>query len=262
MKKVTIVLLSAFSLFSCATESSEVSNDVKKNIEKVTPLTENTNEEASKEVVILEKTNWKDIKGSAYEIIENVVTKKVDVGSVKEVDVWYTTEGLVIDFVDENGLFTGAKLLPAPMINEYNLEVKAELQNILGAKESAYELVITWNTMDGNNGFETGFEMEVSGLYIIDLEEVKLVQDLIYVNHQMSYSGNPTEADLKDEDYHAKKADSTDFEICSYSSKIKFELNKLIITDYYQQQEGKDKCELNDFTGTYVFNEEKGTYSK
>jgi hypothetical protein len=39
-------------------------------------------------------------------------------------------------------------------------------------------------------------------------------------------------------------------------------LNKLIITDYYQQQEGKDKCELNDFTGTYVFNEEKGTYSK
>jgi hypothetical protein len=262
MKKVTIVLLSAFSLFSCATESSEVSNNVKKKIEKVTPLTENTNEEASKKVVTLEKTNWKDIKGSDYEIIEKVVTKKVTIGSIREVDIWFTTEGLVIDFVDENGLFTGAKLLPTSIINEYNLQVKADLQNAIGAESSANELVVTWNTMDGNNGFEDGHEMEINGLFIIDLEEVKLVQDFIYVDHQMSYSGNPTEADLKDEDYHAKKAESTDFEICSYSSKIKVILNKLIITDYYEQQEGKSKCELNDFSGTYVFDKEKGTYSK
>jgi hypothetical protein len=109
---------------------------------------------------------------------------------------------------------------------------------------------------------EEGSEMELAGLFIIDLESTTMVQDVIYVNHELSYEGNPTEADLEDEDYHAKKAESTDFDICSYSHKVKVELNKLTFTDYYKQQEGTTPCELKDYTGTYIFDSAKGDYLK
>ncbi len=116
------------------------------------------------------------------------------------------------------------------------------------------ELVIWWEQYEGNNGMQSGYESEKKGLIIIDVMNRNEMLNFIYSSHYASYSAG-ADADVTDPDYHAKMADDSDWDICSYSHTVTLVNNEIQISEYYKESEGTGECVLQQYTdGTYVFN--------
>ena len=264
MKKYIAICFSGLILMAC-TQKSEVSEKASENPKLLSSDTVQSKSVEKEELISLDQTQWKDIKASAYKTTEELTSIDFNVGDLVGAKVWLTTEQqIVIDFIDENGLFTGAKILPLPteILNEFNTSVKSEMKNVIGDESSAKELILTWSTGDGNSGFASGYEIEVAGVFIIDLVENKLVQDFIYEDHFLSYQADPSEEDMNNPEYHGKMDEDAELEICSYASKFELGLNTLKIEKTFFDQEGKETCDAKDISGEYTFDAQKRAYYK
>lgn len=143
--------------------------------------------------------------------------------------------------------------------NPYNCTVNLELTDA-NKDGNKNELAVWWNEGDGNNGMESGYEMETSGLMIVDLTNKNEMLTLIYVGHYSSYNSGPN-ANTDDPDYHAKMAEDSEWEICSYSQKVELKNGDVIISETYSQVESQGECVLNLFEeGTYVYNTTEEKY--
>lgn len=116
------------------------------------------------------------------------------------------------------------------------------------------ELVIWWSESDGNNGLRSGFETSQSGIIIFDVMQRTEILNFVYSSHYASYSAGEN-ANTDEPDYHAKMADDSEWDICSYSHDIKLVDGEIHVSNYYSQIDGEGECVLKKYAeGIYVYN--------
>ena len=105
------------------------------------------------------------------------------------------------------------------------------------------ELAIWWNTGDGNNGLLSGYEMERKGLIIFDVLNRTDLVNFVYYDYYSSYMEGPN-ADIDNEEYHAKMAEDSEWEVCSFSHEVIWKKGQIIISNPKQEVEGEGECLL------------------
>lgn len=144
-------------------------------------------------------------------------------------------------------------------INEYGFEVKLQWMDadVDGLND---ELVILWNTMNGNSGVLEGYEMERQGIIIYDVQNRNELANFKYVESYLSYSA-AEDAKTEDDEYHAKMADDSKWDICSFSHSVEVKNNQIYVSEPYFEHEGNGECyPIIVNQGAYSFNSNLGIF--
>ena len=135
----------------------------------------------------------------------------------------------------------------------YGTTVKLEIADLVEDEANLPELIIWWNTGDGRNGLIEGFEMERSGITIIDFNRKHVVLDFCYSDFYSHYeAGEGVDTDAND--FHAKMDERSVWDICSITSEASLKGKELVITNPEKQIENSPECKLEMITaGTYTY---------
>lgn len=148
---------------------------------------------------------------------------------------------------------------------DYSYDLNVYVENPTGAEAilemtdvnkdgKSNELAIWFNQSDGTNGIESGFEFEQKWLMIFDTEKKEPMLHLIFSSHHSNYSAGPN-ANTLAEDYHAKMADDSEWDICSFSYQLLLKNGEIQLSEYYFQKEGMGECASEEYqAGTYAYN--------
>jgi hypothetical protein len=144
-------------------------------------------------------------------------------------------------------------------INEFGFEAKFQWMDADKDGEND-ELVILWNTMNGTSGMLEGYEMERQGIIVFDVQNRNELANFKFVESYLSYSA-ADDANTEDDDYHAKMADDSNWDICSFSHTVEVKNNQIHVSDPYFEHEGNSECYATIVnTGAYSFNSDLGIF--
>lgn len=220
-------------------DSAETEAPVAVEIEKRTTLPGHTGVEISDKTYVVE-----EIFGTVQSEYSKGQTLSVVLSEEQEffLEIGYEKTGLEESW-----------LIDLPVNNPYAFLATLEYTdaNYDGIKD---ELVIWWSDGDGNNGINSGYEMQRQGVIIFDVMQRTEILNLVYVDNYLSYAAGEN-ANTDDPEFHAKMAEDSEFTICSYSHDVSIVEGEVHISNFYSQSEGMDDCKLIEYVeGVYKYN--------
>lgn len=252
-----IALLFPLVMFSCTeqvTEINDLETDSTNNTENVKEAVENEIEneievDASK---VLPVGKLKDFSGEAT-YTDTVFSVKIDRVLLDQTTVsLFITEDLelVLEKISEkNG--TTKKLLDIGEFNDTYFETSYQMIDIDPENDNGKELFLKWNTSDANNGVESGFEMNRSGILVFSFSDMTVPLDLVYTDEYSEYQASE-DFDSNDGEAHGKMAEDSDWSRCSVISKVVSILGMINITESEVDKEGD--CDAEPFQiGSYIY---------
>lgn len=198
----------------------------------------------------------KDFKASndAFDVEEEMAKIDHKIDGVGKVRVVLTEEhDMVLDVMKEGGSTSDSYVLDIGEFNSFGTVVKLEWLD-----EKAGDLLIMWETSDGNNGMYSGYEMERRGVMHVNILTGMNHLDLVYLDHYASYEGSENPEGDPD-DYHAKIDENSTWEICRWEYKMSRNGKSITLMLGFTQQEAMDDCVLGGIEdGTYTYQKGKG----
>lgn len=251
MKK-SICLFFPFILFACGGNNAETSTENQDS----TQLNSDT---TGAEIAVLAETelpakNGFTLYSEPYEVMEELATINSEYNKGQSISIVKTDQEeilMVVKFVNDSE--TESWYLGIDPVYGGMTSVRLEYMDA-NKDDVKDELVIWWEQYEGNNGMQSGYESENMGIVVIDVMNRNEMLNFVYSSHHASYSAGEN-ANTAAPDYHAKMAEDSDWEICSFSHKLTLVNNDFQISDYYREVEGMGECVLRQFQdGTYSFN--------
>lgn len=228
-----------------------------------TPSNQDTNLVKTEEVpgeTKLPRTDCISIANVEYEVDEKLAEIKSTANEGQILSIVMTTdEELFLEISYEDTGLDESWQIDVPLENRFGFEVKVEYTDA-NHDDIKDELVIWWNQSDGTNGMLDGFEASSSGIIIFDVMQRNVMLNFVYDNHNASYSAGKN-ANTNADDYHAKMAEDTEWEICSYFYTVQLVNGELILSDFERQIEGMGECLIMEYqSGTYRYNNVEQMY--
>lgn len=122
-----------------------------------------------------------------------------------------------------------------------------------------FQLVIEWNTMDARNGSFEGYTMARGGILIVDVMEQKSFLNLITA-HEYAYYIAGDDANLEEDDYHAKLAEDSEGESCRLMYDAILDGQHLTLS-MLSSDGDSEECSVDEFpSGKYQFDPQKEVF--
>ena len=247
MRIKLILLPTVFALLSCGSGSEstvQTENNTADSLKNEVPVGE----------TILPNENCFTLAESNYEVSDELGSIKSTANSGQQLSVVISTDGdIYLEISYDGGPVEESWKIEKQIDNPFSFSVKLEYTDA-NHDDISDELVIWWNQTDGNNGIQSGYEYSNSGIIIFDVMQRNVMLNLDYENHYASYSAAQN-ANTDAEDYHAKMAEDSDWEICSFYIATKLQNGELILEDLEQQIDGMGECVISVYEmGTYRYN--------
>lgn len=205
--------------------------------------------------------NGMEIMKDAY-VVSDVLTEDVSKlsGSSKVRLVTTEEQYILLEMLDANKKVTQVWNLDIGDFSAYGISATFEW---IDANFDSYadELAIWWGTADGTNGMLEGYEMARDGILILDLNSGKDIVNFVFADHYLTYSAGEN-ADTESEDFHAKMADDSDFQICDYSYQIQLIDGAIHLSNPLYENQNSEKCPAPEWkVGKYDFDFMTGKFA-
>ena len=243
-----------FSIISCGNKEGDNVTDNAPNKELLTEDSKMDNDEVDDRRTSLPITSGMELITEEY-VVSEILTEiqsTYDASQSLKI-VMSDDEELILEISYSGASAEESYQLNIGDFNSYGTEIKLEFADV-NQDGVSDELVIWWNTMNGNNGIIGGFEEERSGIMIFNVTQREVVLGFCYLDWYSSYESG-VNADMDDENYHAKMDDNSIWEICSYTMDISLKDGLINLGPTQIESEGMDNCSPNTYLeGSYVFN--------
>ncbi len=144
-------------------------------------------------------------------------------------------------------------------MNPFNVFIDLKIADV-NQDDVEDELVIWWETGDGRNGVEDGYETQRKGLIIFDIMQRIAMLDFCFEDSYRTYSAGDN-ADTEDENYHAKMAEDSYWETCSFSHNVTLSSGIISISASEVEKENSSDCSPVLYeAGEYEFNIGSGKF--
>ncbi len=271
MKQITIIVFGLFLIMSCSSTEPEDQETKETTQSKTadTPLDSSKTEseeqatDLGSEQHVLPTGQLQKLEDMDFEIQDTIVVQEFEAGNLAglaTVEIFMTEElDIVMGVSNEDGLFIDWFLIEIGDVGPWTSDIKVSLEDICGDDEE--ELVLWWETLDGHSGFYEGYEMDRSGVMVLNAYSMKAYLDFAYNDHYMSYQAPYEDETNEEEAVHGKMNENSQVDVCSYFMDVAVSKGQVSISNYEKTVETSEDCVIEEVEeGIYKFDQSKEAF--